>query len=113
KGYTGKSYIRVGSSNVKDTLKYFFRGSVPIAQRFYKTNQALEGHSVKAAYITTGKFHSDTSDFIKQMESSTFTPSRFGVFFDGMGLEKFLVENGFDHEAKIIKKYYPQPSENE
>lgn len=113
KGYTGKSYIQIGSSDAKDTLRYFFRGSVPIAQRFYKANRAFEEHPVRAAYITTGKFHSNTSVFIEKVEASTFKPSKFGVFYDGMGLEKLLVENGFDHEAKIIKKYYPQPSENE
>lgn len=112
KGYTGRSYIRVGSSEEKDTLRYFFRGSVPVAQSFYKENQAFEGYSVKAAYITTGKFHSDTADFIEKMEGSTFKPSKFRAFFDGMELEKFLDESAFDHEAKIIKKYYPQPSEN-
>jgi len=111
KGYTGKSYISVGSSETKDTLKYFFRGSIPVAQNFYKSDKTLQGHPVKAVYITTGSFHSDTSEFITKVKNNVLKPSQIEMFFDGMALEQFLLENEFEHEAKIIKMYYPQQLE--
>jgi hypothetical protein len=113
KGYTGKSYIPLGSQDEKDSLRYFFRGSVPIAQDFYKANPALREHRVTAAYITTGNFHSDTSNFVSKVKDSGLKPSQFDMLFNGVALEQFLTEKGFNHEAGIIKKYYPQPSEND
>lgn len=108
KGYTGKSLIQVGNADTKDTLRYFFRGSVPIAQRFYKNDKALQDHTIKTAYITTGGFHLDTADFMQKVGTGSFRPSKLEVFYDGSALERLLAENGFEHEAKIIKKYYAQ-----
>jgi len=108
KGYTGKSLIQVGNADIKDTLRYFFRGSVPVAQSFYRNDKALHGHAIKAAYITTGGFHLDTAEFMQKIGSSSFRPSKLEVFHDGAALEQLLAENGFDHESKIIKKYYSQ-----
>ncbi|MCD0489675.1 hypothetical protein LPB86_15645 [Pedobacter sp. MC2016-14] len=106
KGYAGKSLIPVGTAEDKDTLRYFFRGSVPIAQNYYKGDKSLEHHRVSAAYITSGRYHEDAGKFIRKVGSSTLRPSRLEMFYDGPLLEKLLNENGFEHQAKIIKQFY-------
>lgn len=113
KGYTGRSYINLGASDTKDTLKYFMRGSLQVAHNHYKDNPDFKNHLIKAVYMTTGKFHSDTSDFMKKVKDGGHKASYIDMFFDGQDLESFLVQKGFKHEAKIIQKYFPQPLDGE
>ena len=110
KGYTGKSYINLGTSDIKDTLRYFMRGSLKVANNYYKDSRDFKNHAIKAVYMTTGKFHADTNEFIKKVEDGGHKASYIDMFFDGQKLESFLVQKGFKHEAKIIRKYFPQPS---
>ena len=106
KGYTGKSFISLGDSETKDTLKYFFEGSLSVAQDYYSADNSLNDYKIKTLYITTGSFHSDTNQFISTINKSAFKSSQFDVCIDGNGLEQLLADEGFDHEKNIIKKYF-------
>jgi len=112
KGYTGKSFIPLGSADIKDTLRYFFRGSVPVAQDFYSSNNTLNDYQIKTLYVTTGEFHSDTKNFIAKVNKSAFKPSQFDICIDGNALEKLLADSGFEHERKVIKKHFLRTPEN-
>ena len=107
KGYAGNSYIRLGDSESQGTLRYFFRGSVPLAKDYYKNDMILETHSIKAIFITTGDYHSECNDFIEASLKSSQIPSRIdSSIYNGIALIKVLKENNFDHELDIINKYY-------
>ncbi len=107
KGYAGNSYINLGDSQKKGTLKYFFKSSVPLAQREYVSNRFLDNSNIKALFITTGDYHSESKDFINQMNKSKFKPSKLpSTILNGNELIDFLIKEGFKHEAKVIKKFY-------
>lgn len=112
KGYTGKSFIPLGSADIKDTLRYFFRGSVPVAQDLYSSNNTLNDYQIKTLYVTTGEFHSDTKNFIAKVNKSAFKPSQFDICIDGNALEKLLADSGFEHERQVIKKHFLRTPEN-
>ncbi|ANI89711.1 hypothetical protein A9P82_10670 [Arachidicoccus ginsenosidimutans] len=116
KGYAGNSFIRLGTDDkTKNTLKYFFRGSVPLAIEYYKNDNSCNNHVVKALFITTGEFHSECKEFISQMGDSKLNPNNTGLsmFYSGKQLVEFLKDNDFDHEANVIDKYYVKYSQDE
>jgi hypothetical protein len=106
KGYTGKSFISVGNAEEKDTLRYFFRGSIPVAKSFYKDDRSLSEHTIKAGYITTGFYHSNSTEFMKKVSDGSLKPSSLEMFYDGDHLLLMLDKFGFNHESRIIRKYF-------
>ena len=114
KGYAGNSYIRLGDSKTKGTLRYFFRGSIPLAKDYYKDDMILESHLIKAIFITTGEYHSECNDFIEASLKSSQIPSRMdSSICNGVALMKLLKENNFDHELNIVNQYYIKVDEEE
>ncbi len=106
KGYSGNSYINLGTSEEKGTLRYFFRSTVPLAQKYYKDTFSTNP-LFKALFITTGNYHSQAEEFITKMNQSVLKPSRFPkTIWNGTEIVTFLNDNGFKHQAKIIKKFY-------
>ncbi|MGF6927386.1 hypothetical protein QFZ48_002886 [Chitinophaga sp. W2I13] len=113
KGYAGNSYIKLGDSNTKNTLRYFFRSSVPLASEYFKTDMILQNHKIKAVFISTGNYHSECNDFINKINSSSYNPKKIGkCIINGVELLDLLNEEGFEHEAHVIKKYYINEQED-
>lgn len=106
KGYTGKSFIGLGDSKDKDTLRYFFRGSIPVAQSVFKENNIFSDHPIKACYITTGYYHPNTNDFRDYTSKGSLKSKKIDMFYNGDDLLKMLDDNDFTHESKIIKEYF-------
>ncbi|MCX2479367.1 hypothetical protein OQY15_09720 [Pedobacter sp. MC2016-15] len=111
KGYTGKSFIRLGDADTRDTLQYFIKGSIPVAKEYYKADGSLSEYKITALYITTGSFHSDTKDLIIKSTKNPLKPSQFDIFIDGEKLSQLLTENEFNHEAELITKYFPKTTD--
>lgn len=107
KGHEGSSFIRVGDSETKNTLRYFFRGSVPLGEAFYKNGNFPEGCLSKAIFITTGGFHFDGNEFIEDIEKSKLVPTSLGKsIYNGEALLELLKKKDFNYEIALIKKYY-------
>lgn len=114
KGYAGKSYINLGTSDTVSTLRYFFRSTVPLGQAHYKNDLIRGDYSIKAVFITTGNYHSECNEFIAKMDGSNLVPSRIDKsIYNGASLLELLKKNSFDREIEIVKKYYINVAEEE
>lgn len=112
KGYSSSAFIALGDSNTKNTLRWFFRRTLPFAQKFFK-NEISEGYSVKGCFITSAGFFDNGVTFLKEINSGVFKPKKLECYYDGESLSKVLTENNFDKIRDTIAKFYTKEPESE
>jgi hypothetical protein len=105
KGVSAKSHIPVGDSETKDTLMYFFRGVVSLAQVYYK-DDLKKGIPIKAVFITSGNFWDDSLVALEKLSRSKLKSSKMEISYAREGLLRLLEINSYKKERTIIKKYF-------
>lgn len=116
KGYAENAYVDLGEPDEMGTLRYFFRGSVPLAQSYYKGQLEFEHVLVKALFITTGTYARDAKNLIDNLNTPTnkLKPTNFpSCVMDRNELIIFLRNNSFTSEIDMIKKYYIENKEED
>nr|WP_315243602.1 hypothetical protein [uncultured Flavobacterium sp.] len=111
KGLRDGTFINLGDEKKKATLKWFFKKSMGLAKEIYK-DQA-DSINIKAIFITSAGFWKDTSEFISQMNNSSFKSSKLNTVIDRTELIKLLSERGFLNEVRMIEKYYSKMEEDD
>ncbi|MCE7061937.1 hypothetical protein [Dyadobacter sp. CY343] len=105
KGYSASAAIPVGDHETKDTLGYFFRGSVPLAQKYFKKNSLFD-YNIRAAFLTSGTFWKDGREFLKHIGSGKLQSSVLGVSYDREDLITLLKKYEFKRAARIIDDFF-------
>lgn len=105
KGYQGGARINTGNKDEKASLKWFYRRSLPFAEKYFK-GKSLDNIPVKAVFITSAGFYDDGKEFLDKMDKSKYKPARLNCGYDRELLLKLLEENSFQNEVRIIKKFY-------
>lgn len=105
KGYNAKATINLGDTEKKATLRWFFRRTLPFAEKYYKT--AIEkGKQAKAVFITSANFFDDGKEFIAKMNGSKYKSKLLETGYERGALLELLKEYGFETEIRIIDKFY-------
>lgn len=105
KGYPSTSFIARGKWDEHGTLEYFFSNAVPFAKNKFK-QEISEGKKLTATFITSGFFKKDGTDYLESFNNSKLKPSQLNAGYNGEQLLELLKSFDFEHEIKIIKKYY-------
>lgn len=104
KGYKSTTEIRIGDSETKNTIRWFFRKTLPFAQDLLMN--PINDYPIKGCYITTAKFEEKALKLLETINGSKLKPTQLDVYYDGEKLVRLLEEKGLKKVVKIIKKYY-------
>lgn len=111
KGYHSNATIPLGDADKKNSLKWFFRRTVPFAQKYFK-KEISDGRQLKAVYMTSAKFWDDGRAFINKLNEGKLKSSNIiSVGYERKDLLKLLEEKSFTNEIEIIEKYYSKEVE--
>jgi len=105
KGYKSDKFIKLGNGDTKNTVRWFFRKTLPYAEKNMKN---IEDYNVKGCYITSAKFDDEAMVVLKKINEGKYKPKNLDVFYDGESLMN-LFDNQDQNSAKlrrIVKKYY-------
>lgn len=105
KGYNSGATINLGDSNKHSTLRWFFRRTLPFAEKYYK--EAIErGKEAKAVFITSANFFEDGKEFIATMNKGKYKSTELDTGYERQGLLDLLKKYRFEAEIRILKKFY-------
>lgn len=109
KGHAGSKFIRWGKKDEagkieKDTLAWFFRQTLPVAQKKYKNN--VEDKAVKACYITTAHFDPEAKQKIDALEKGALKSKHINVTYNGNQLRAKLKELKMEKEIQVLDQFY-------
>jgi hypothetical protein len=105
KGYNSGATINLGDSNKHSTLRWFFRRTLPFAEKYYK--EAIErGKEAKAVFITSANFFEDGKEFIATMNNGKYKSTELDTGYERQGLLDLLKKYRFEAEIRILKKFY-------
>lgn len=105
KGYNSGATINLGESNKHSTLRWFFRRTLPFAEKYYK--EAIErGKEAKAVFITSANFFEDGKEFIATMNMGKYKSTELDTGYERQGLLDLLKKYRFEAEIRILKKFY-------
>lgn len=105
KGYNARATINLGDMEKKATLRWFFRRTLPFAEKYYRTT-IEKGKQAKAVFITSANFFEDGKEFIAKMNGSKYKSKLLGTGYERQSLLELLKEYGFETEIRIIDKFY-------
>lgn len=105
KGYHSGATIALGDKSTKSTLNWFFRRTLPFAEKKY-ANEIKNGRPAKALYITSANFWDDGKDFLAKMDKSKYLSTHLKTGYDRESLIALLKKYGLEGEIKILKKFY-------
>lgn len=105
KGYSSSAFIPLGDSNTKNTLRWFFRRTLPFAQKFFK-NEISEGYKLKGCFITSAGFFDNGITFLQEINSGDLKPKKLECYYNGESLSTLLEENNFGKIKSTIEKFY-------
>ncbi|WP_276347909.1 hypothetical protein [Daejeonella sp. JGW-45] len=108
KGYSSHAHIALGDTNTKNTLRWFFRKTLPFAQKYFK-KEIQEGAHFAASFITPAGYYDDGSEFLQKISNSALKPKKFEISYDGQRLLKMLEDNDFDKIKATVEKFYSKP----
>ncbi|MDX5438716.1 MAG: hypothetical protein LPK03_16065 [Pontibacter sp.] len=106
KGYSAASRISVGDTDSKNTLRWFFRRTLPFAAKALDKEVLESGKPIKGCYITSASFFDDGKEFLETMNKSKHKPQTLNVYYDGNSLLSLLRENDLIKITKIIERFY-------
>ena len=104
KGYKSTNIIKLGDTDTKNTIRWFFRRTLPFAQKALKND--IFSYPIKGCYITTAKFEEDTIQVLEEINKSILKPNLLDVYYDGKKLANLLEQTGLKKIIEIIDKYY-------
>ncbi|MFE3872141.1 hypothetical protein ACFX5F_13005 [Flavobacterium sp. ZS1P70] len=105
KGYNSGATINLGDSNKHSTLRWFFRRTLPFAEKYYK--ETIErGKEAKAVFITSANFFEDGKEFIVKMNNGKYKSIELETGYERQGLLDLLKKYRFEAEIRILKKFY-------
>lgn len=112
KGYNSGATINLGDSNKHSTLRWFFRRTLPFAEKYYK--DAIErGKEAKAVFITSANFYEDGKEFISKMNNGKYKSIELETGYERQALIDLLKKYRFEAEIKILKKFYSGSENND
>jgi hypothetical protein len=103
KGYSS-NYISLGEKDQKETLRWFFGKTFPVAYKALKTENP--NANIRTCYITTSKFKDDGLEFLNKTNTTRLKPSMLDCWYDGDKLIKLLEQHRLINEKELIKRYY-------
>ena len=104
KGFRSSSMIKLGTSDKRNTVSWFFGRTLPFARKVLDRTGA--GYSLKACYVTTAGFEPDAVKALDAQNRGKLKPADLDVWYDGPHLMKLLRAKGLTHVAKVVKRYY-------
>jgi hypothetical protein len=104
KGYSTTNIIPLGEYTDRNTIKWFFSNTFPVAKN--KLLQENPGFRITACYVTTSKFRKDGELFLENMKGTKLYPSEVDIWYDGEKLLKLLKEKNLTDVSNVIEKYY-------
>ncbi len=108
KGYSANAHIPVGDTDTKNTLRWFFRKTLPFARKHFK-KELEEGAHFAATFITSAGYYDDGIKFIEKLSKSTLKPKKLDVAYNGQQLLDMLTEHDFKKIKSTIEKFYSKP----
>ncbi|MEZ7505438.1 hypothetical protein [Flavobacterium sp. Arc2] len=105
KGLRDGTFVSLGDTKTKATLKWFFNKSMGLAKEFYKDKNP-KNYKLKAIFITSAGYWENTKDFIEEMDNSTYRSENSKTIIGRKELIENLTCKGFSNEVKMIEKYY-------
>ncbi|MFD1753585.1 hypothetical protein ACFSC6_00100 [Rufibacter sediminis] len=106
KGYSSTSRIPIGDHNTHNTLRWFFRRTLPFAAKVLDKEVKDSGSVIKGCFITSASFFDDGKEFLDKMNQSGHKPKNLDSYYDGDGLINLLKGNDFIKIKQIIEKFY-------
>ncbi|WP_119789577.1 hypothetical protein [Flavobacterium anhuiense] len=112
KGYNASATINLGDSSKHSTLRWFFRRTLPFAEKYYKST-IEKSKQIKAVFITSANFYEDGREFISKMNNSKYISTQLNTGYEREELLALLKKFGFESEIRIIKKFYAGTDQEE
>ena len=109
KGLANSQFIKWGEKTSlgkyeKNTLGWFFREMLPVAQKHYKNN--VDQKQVKACFITTAHFDAEAKPILERLNNSSLKSRYMNISYDGNSLIAKLRELKMDREVHVLKQFY-------
>ena len=108
KGYSAHAHIPVGDSNTKNTLRWFFRRTLPFAQKWFK-KEIEEGAHFAGTFMTSAGFYDNGHEFLARLSKTKIKPKKLEIGYDGEDLLALLDANDFEKIKKTIERFYSKP----
>lgn len=105
KGVSGKSQMNLGDTDTKNTVKWFFDRTFPVARKHFDSD-AKQGVKITACLITSGSFRQEAQTYLEKLSTGKLKPKGIELAYNGNELVIFLKTKGYKKEADIIEKYY-------
>ncbi len=105
KGYSSSAFIPLGTSETKNTLNWFFRKTLPFAQRKF-AKEISDGMQLKGCFITSARFHDDCKTALVSLNAGKLKSSKLNVSYDGLALIELLEGNKHQKAKSVLQKYY-------
>lgn len=112
KGYHSGAIIALGDTDTKNSLQWFFRRTLPFAEKYYKEKLGNQ-IPVKAVFITSAGFWENGHEFLKTMDGKKYQSKKLNVGLDRQSLIALLKEYDFSSEIKILKQFYSKDEEED
>jgi hypothetical protein len=104
KGYFSSNYISLGDHETRNTVKWFFNRTFPIARSvLYKESN---NYKVTGCFITTAGLKDDSLHYLEKLNSTKLKPKQIDCWYDGKKLMELLKSHEMSKTIQIIQKYY-------
>jgi hypothetical protein len=108
KGYSSNANIPLGDSDTKNSLRWFFRRTLPFAQKYFK-KEIEEGAHFAGTFITSAGYYQNGHEFLQKLSATKLKPKKMEIAYDGADLLELLENNDFDKVKKTIERFYMKP----
>lgn len=106
KGYNSSIKINIGDNERKNTIKWFFENTYPIAKNILKTNYGQP--KITGCYITSAGFYDNGIEYLNKLNEGKIKPTKLDTWYDRAKLFDLLQENGLTKTKNIIERYYSE-----
>lgn len=108
KGYVSSIYISLGTWEKKNSIKWFFNRTLPVAKK--KLEEENKTSAVRACFITTCNFEADGVEFLESMNQTKLKPTEMDCWYDGKKLLALLEQKNLTKVRQVVKRYYIKES---
>ena len=106
KGYNSNIRINIGDNERRNTIKWFFENTYPIAKNILKNNHGQP--KITGCYITSAGFYENGIEYLNRLNEGRIKPTKLDTWYDRAKLFDLLQENNLTKTKNIIERYYSE-----
>lgn len=105
KGTTGNALIRLGTYQLKNTVKLFINRTLPSLAKQMKTG-IQANMQVRACLITSGRFDSDALHYLRDVSQGNLQAKDISLHYDGKDLLMLTQRHSLDTLKSILERHF-------